>query len=678
MVSRRSTAILGAAAAAASVAVFWRTAYPTITWWDSSSYSLAAATLGITSSPGSLLLTLLGWAASRLPLGLAPAHLLNLVAGLLGAIAAGLVFVVATRVLRRAGETSGGTAIGAASGALAFAFSATLWEHAIKFTPYVLTAVVTALILLAMMQWWEAADRPGSWRWLFLIGALLGLDFSVHRTNALLIPALLAWILVRRPREVLRPGAWASGLLGVAAGLSVHLLVMPISTATSSPLNMFEPNEWGRFWDYVSLAQAGGGFLVDLWPRNADLWSVQAADFLRVMRENLLHWATPAGLLGLLPALAALAGIALLLRRDRRLGLAFVLVILLHAAATVLYFNIPAAYFRPFDRHYLPVFVTIGVMMACGLGAVTGRVARAATARRFGIALPAAAIVALVPVAQLTGNWRAHDASARWFTRDYAANALAALPPNAIYFTVGDNDTFPVMYLQAVERVRPDVRIVNMSMANTSWYVDQITERDPTFPISQARRETGSAPPMDTITVIPIRNTPEGLGLPAGSHVPESVTVTPRPFLGPSTLPADLVLVDLVRTNAWRDPLTFAITAAPNGPGWLTAYARLDGLFWRIVPVPAVTTNRDVVRDNLLARYSYRGYADSSIVVDDVSAIIGRQYYPALGALLDAERATGNRERCRLMAATLFAALPPSRVRLPAADREALEARCRS
>jgi hypothetical protein len=663
---------------AASVAVFWRTAYPTITWWDSSSYSLAAATLGITSSPGSLLLTLLGWAATRLPLGLSPAHLLNLVAGVLGAVSAGLVFLVAMRVLRQAGESNGGTAVGAASGALAFAFSATLWEHAIKFTPYVLTVVVTALILLAMMRWWENAERPGSWRWLFVIGVLLGLDFSVHRTNALLVPALLAWILVRRPRAVLRPGSWASGVLGVAAGLSVQLLIMPISAGTSSPLNMFEPSAWGRFWDYVSLAQAGGGFLVDLWPRNADLWSVQVADFLRVLRENLLHWATPAGLLGLLPALAALGGVALLVRRDRRLGLAIVLVVFLHAAATVVYFNIPAAYFRPFDRHYLPVLVTIGVLMACGLGAVTQGVARVAAARRFGSALPGAALVALVPMAQLAGNWRAHDASARWFARDYAANALEALPPNAIYFTVGDNDTFPVLYLQAVEHVRPDVRIVNMSMANTSWYVDQIAERDPTFPISQARREAGSAPPLDTIAVIPIRNTPEGLGLPAGSRVPESVTVIPRPFLGPSTLPADIVLVDIVRTNAWRAPLTFAITAAPNGPGWLTPYARLDGLFWRIVPVPGLSTDREVLRQTLLARYSYRGYADSSIIVDDVSAIIGRQYYSALGALLDAERATGDRERCRSTATTLFAALPPGRTRLPPADRAALEARCRS
>src|SRR3954470_20895419 len=89
---------------AVSAAVFWRTAYPTVTWWDSSSYSLAAATLGITSSPGSLLLTLLGWVATRGATGLAVAHRLNLFAGLLAAITAGAVYAVALRMLRISGR----------------------------------------------------------------------------------------------------------------------------------------------------------------------------------------------------------------------------------------------------------------------------------------------------------------------------------------------------------------------------------------------------------------------------------------------------------------------------------------------------------------------------------------------------------------------------------------------
>src|SRR5436853_5314569 len=86
-----------------SAAVFWRTSYPTITWWDSSSYSIAAVTLGITSAPGSLLLTLLGWLLTRFPLAGSPAHALNLFAGALAAFATCLVYAVALEVGRLIG-----------------------------------------------------------------------------------------------------------------------------------------------------------------------------------------------------------------------------------------------------------------------------------------------------------------------------------------------------------------------------------------------------------------------------------------------------------------------------------------------------------------------------------------------------------------------------------------------
>ncbi len=667
--------------ASVALAVFWRTVYPTITWWVSGNYSLAAATLGLTNAPGSLLLTLLGWPLTRIPSGLTPAYVLNLFAGLLAAITAGLVYVVALRVLSNTGDSRGpnsGAAPGAALGALTFAFSANLWEHAIKFTPYVLTALFTGLILLTMLRWWEDADKPNAWRWLALLTLLFGLDFSVHRTNALLIPGAFAWILVRHPRTALLPRAWLAAVGGMALGLAVHLLVMPIAATTQSPINMFEPSSWSRFWSYVSLEQSGGGFLVDLWPRKSGVWSVQIGDFLRVLGDNFFRRGPSVSILGWLPALAAMLGLVMLWRRNRRLGLAFTLVLLLHAAMTVLYFNIAANYFRPFDRHYLPVFVTLGVLVACGLSVLTQQLGHVATSRRrVTVALGATAVV-LTPAAQLFGNWTSHNASERYFTRDYAANALGSLPPNAIYFTVGDNDTFPVLYLQSVEGVRPDVRIVNLSMANAAWYVDQLA-RDAMFPVTRSadgRRLTPVA--SDTIVVVPIRSTAQRLGLPADSSIPASVTVRPRPMFGSQPTPADTVLLDIVRTNAWRDPITFAITGGDAAMAWLKPYGRLEGLHWRVVPLSNLGPDRDTLRANLLERYEYRGFADPSITMDDTTRIIGFQYVTAFNVLLDADKAYGATERCREAATSVLALLPPERLAIPGNDREKTEARCRS
>jgi hypothetical protein len=668
----------------ASVAVFWGTAYPTIAWWDSASYSLAAATLGLTSSPGSLLLTLLGWTATRLPTGLTTARVLALLAGLLAGVAVTCVYVAAVHLIRL---TNGApnrlshaavSRIGAALGALTFAFSTTLWEYATQFTPYVLSAAFTGLIFLVMLRWWEAADRPEAWRWLALLTLLFGLDFSVHRTNALLIPGAVAWMLVRRPRTFVHPVSWVAAVGGLVVGLSLQLFVMPIAAATRSPLNMFEPTTWSRFWDYVSLAQTGGGFLVELWPRKAAFWSVQLTDFLRAWGDNFLHWGSSVSVLGLLPALAAVVGLVTLWRRDRQLGLATTLVLALHSGMTVLYFNIPAEYFRSLDRHYLPAFVPVAVVIAYGTSVVARRATRRwrhghRSQQALGVAAAAGLVIMLAPLTQLVGNWAARDASRRHFTRDFAVHALEQLPPNAIYFTVGDNDTFPVMYVQAVEGVRRDVQIVNLSLANTAWYVDQIVRRDPAFPRVDPRVLRRDSVATDSVR-IPVSGPAEAFALPSTTVLPDSIAVLPTPRFGPRMLPADWVLLDIVGRNAWRRPLTIAITAGDDGLGWLRPYARLDGLFWRIVPVVDPPVNRDVLRANVIDRPAYRGYDDRSIRLDDVARIMGAQAYVAAGLLLEADRAAGDIVACRSAAARLVAKMPPDRLELAAQE---IESRCR-
>ncbi len=655
---------MAAIVAAAAAGVFWRTAYPTITWWDSSSYSLAAATLGVNSPPGSLLLTLIGWPVARLSFGLAPAHALNLFAGLLAALTSGLVYVISLASLRIAGfdgRANTATTLGAAAGALTFAFSGTLWTYATQFTPYVLTAVFAGLILLTMMRWWADADRPDAWAWLALLGLLFGLDFSVHRTNALLIPGVVVWILLRRPATLRSPKAILGGAGSLAAGLAVHLLLVPIAALTNSTLNFSDPSSLGRFWDYVTIKQLGGSFLLEVFPRKSPIWSSQTMDLLRVLGHDFLNVAGRAGALGLLPAVAAAWGVVALWRGNRRFAAALATVLVLQVAFTVLYFNIPSSYFRTFDRHYLPIGVTIGVLVACGLGAAMER----ASPRPSRIAFTALA-AALLPVTQLWNNWTALDASRRYFARDYAANALLSLPPNAIYFTVGDNDTFPVMYLQSVEGVRPDVTIINLSVANIPRWPDQLTKRDPSFPASLsleqrtalARRPWGGT---DTIAVMPIHGTAEQFGMAPGVALPDSLTLRIRPAHGDYMLPAEIVLLDIVRTNAWKRPLTFAITG-PGAMEWLQPYARIEGLYSRIVPVVNASADPRVLRAHLFDVARYRGFADSSVAVDGVSRTMGMQAYGPLMTLLSADAAAGALAACRADRGALLARLPFDRL----------------
>jgi hypothetical protein len=189
--------------------------------------------------------------------------------------------------------------------------------------------------------------------------------------------------------------------------------VIPIAAHTTSPLDFVVAHNWQGFWDYITLKQLGGGFLLSVFPRKSPLWSVQTVDVLRALGANFFHWRGSAGVLGVLPALWAIFGIVVLWRGNRRLGAAWVLVILLQFAATVLYFNTPANFFRSFDRHYLPIGVTIAMLIAYGMGAVIERAETRSPTRR----LVAGVLAALAPAAQLIGNWSDHDASKQWFAR---------------------------------------------------------------------------------------------------------------------------------------------------------------------------------------------------------------------------------------------------------------------
>ena len=654
--------------------VFWRTAYPSITWWDSSGYSLAAATLGIYSPPGSLLLTLLGWPIARLAGGGAAARALDLTAGVFAALTVALVYLAAVRALNIAAadarsERSRGLMIGAAFGALTVAFTGTLWAYAGMFTPYILTPLFTAVILWTMLRWWQSPDAANDWRWLALLGLEFGLDFSVHRTNALLIPSAIVWVLIREPRTFRTLRSVAGALLGLTIGLSVQLASLPIAAHTRSPLDFAFPNATlAGLWDYVSIRMRGGGFLFSLYPRNASLWRVQTLDFLRVLADNFLHWQRGPWVLALLPGVAAVLGLGWLWRRNARLGAAFAATIVLQAICTVVYFNIPGNFFRTFDRHYLPVCITIGVLVACGLGAAGAWLTEYVGRRSATLGYVATAGLVIVPLSQLMSRWTAHNASRRYFTHDYAVNVLRSLPAHAIYFTVGDNDSFPIWYIQSVEGVRPDVTTINLSVANVPEWPERQRDRDPSLPLllSLAQRTAlASKPWTDTTLTLPVHGTQVQLGVAPATRLPESIALNVHPSSGDRMLPAEIVLLDIIRHNDWKRPLTFAVSGGRSAMEWLARYGRLDGLYHRIVPISDPAPDAALLRANLLQNAEYRGYAVARMPLGDVDVIMGLLPYYGAAALLSADDSAHEMDQCRADRRALLQMLPPVRLSPP-------------
>ncbi|TNF39499.1 MAG: DUF2723 domain-containing protein, partial [Bacteroidetes bacterium] len=175
----------------------------------------------------------------------------------------------------------------------------------------------------------------------------------------------------------------------------------------------------------------------------------------------------------LLPLLLGLVGFLWHFNRDVRNWWIVVLLFVMTGIAIVIYLNQYPNQPRERDYAYAASFYAFAVWIGLGVLALFELLRKAAGET------PAAVVAsvltfAAVPVLMGSQNWDDHDRSGRYLGREVAFNYLNSCAPNAIIFTGGDNDTFPLWYAQEVEGVRTDVRIANLMLLNTDWYIDQM------------------------------------------------------------------------------------------------------------------------------------------------------------------------------------------------------------
>jgi len=661
-----------------SLTVYRKTCYRTIPWWDGCSYAIAAISFGITPPPGSLLLTILGWLVTQLPLGISKIFSLNLFAGLQAAFVIIMVMLISLKLIRRSvlsEEIIQGNMgivlmwLAISASCLNLALSETMWKHAVKFTPYVLTALFTTFLLWAMLRWWEKAFDQCSLRWLFLIMLLFGLDFSVHRTNMLLVPGFFSLILLRNRRILGRIRSWIVSAAGFLLGLAFHLLIIPIS-ARNPVLNANDPSNLSRFYDYISLKQFGGGWLIHFLTRKAPFFEVQVTDYLHFFSVNFLS----AGIvLAIITILLALIGLLILWRREWRLSLGLLILFLCSSLGAIIYFNLPKDFFWPMDRHYLPSFVIFSIFVAYGAGSVISFLVK--NVRRYGLISASLVLVLLfsLPLKQLTRNYASVNSSRSYFAYDYARNILQNLQPNAIVFVAGEN-YWPVFYLQVAENVRTDVTVISPSLMNASWYVKQLISKDRNLPLTVTDEELYPLGPRqwhDTAIAIPVQGKLDSL---PGVIRPDSVHIRIEPaFAGQYLWPQDWLLMRMLLENKWQRPLYFTYP-----PSWLLPYQRVEGLVSCIIPVDSTHSDCSILRENLLKKYSYRGYADSSVPIDKFTRFAGQELFYAFLFLAECELMKRDSHACEQVKSKLAEILPPERIQLSEELKQRYDTICNS
>jgi Protein O-mannosyl-transferase TMEM260-like len=644
--------------------VYSLTAFRTITWWENPDYSLTAYCLGVPAPPGSLLLTLLGWLATRIPLPISVAFRLNLLAALLASGTAALVAYIAAKALSRDRFPAGAALAASLLGGLVFAFSATPWSYARHFTPYVLTAFFTALLLLALTEWWARAKDRQALSWVFLVFLLFGLDFAVHRTNLLFLPGAFLWIGLRRGQVLKSARGWLAILAGLVLGLSFHLLTLVL--AQRQPfMNFTDPSTLPRFWAYVSLSMQGGGWLVRLFPRTAPFFGVQLADYLHAFAANF----------GVVPILLGLVGLVRIFSSDWKKGLGLLALFLLASLGAVVYFNVPAHYFRMMDRHYLPSFVLFGFLICFGIAALLSLARTLPRGLREAAFLAILALAAFSPLHDLGSRYRGMDASRNRFTEIFAKNLLATLPEHSILLTNGDNDTFPLWYLQQVEGVRKDVTVLNIPLMNTVWFVQQVKSREPDFPLGlttdELRSFKASAWP-DSALAVPIRSGGR-LDLLDSLAIPDTFRLKITPQEGTVCLPQDRVMMRMLEKNQWVRPVYFACTVSESQFPWLRSCLRSEGLASRVMPITDPLLDLELFRKNLLSTCTYPGYADRTIVLDGTSRSMAGNYLGAFVELARNQWALGKYAECRETLDFMAGVFPPDRFPIPPEEAAQIE-----
>lgn len=239
--------------------------------------------------------------------------------------------------------------------------------------------------------------------------------------------------------------------------------------------------ELAYLWDYQIDHMYIRYFLWNFMGRTSDVQDAPAYSPL-TSKEVVERWNHKSGFaerfptnLWAVPLLLGLAGLFIHFSHDRKMAWVYLVLFLMTGVLAAIQQNQQNPQPRERDYFYIASFMVWAMWVGMGAFGLLERV-RKNTAMVGGGVL---AVLAVAPLNMAMQNWGSHSRAGNYLAFDYAYNILQSVEKDAIVFTNGDNDTFPVWYLQDVAGVRRDVRIVNLSLGQTSWYVEQLKNREP-------------------------------------------------------------------------------------------------------------------------------------------------------------------------------------------------------
>jgi len=430
---------------------------------------------------------------------------------------------------------------------------------------------------------------------------------------------------------------WKTGLailfVGVL-GMSVHLYV-PIRSALKPRIDENGPargwpGDWTTFINFLDRKQYGQTSMVDRMFDRRGKWENQFG-----RHANMGFWSyfeeqySPGGWVFIVVFFAfGMLGMIVAIDKRLEIGLPFFTLFIICSVGLVLYMNFADgtqydfrtgdAYQEVRNRDYFftPTFVFFGIAIGIGVSAVMmiirDRLQKISPALSRN-SVYVTSLLGLLPIISLVHSYHANDRSKNFIPYLYAVNILDTCEPNSILFTSGDNDTFPLWCVQEVYDYRKDVRVVNLSLLNTDWYVEQMKNRyDVPITLSDDQILWNEYEVQPGITTP--RPARKFFDKPRGRQT----YLQADRYQGGIIKVQDMMVDHIVLENKWEDPIFFSSPPYGESPLNLRQRSTAVGVIYRIDRTPPDNlVDVEQGYELFMNKYKYGGYQDHTVYRDE-------------------------------------------------------------
>jgi transmembrane protein TMEM260 (protein O-mannosyltransferase) len=307
-----------------------------------------------------------------------------------------------------------------------------------------------------------------------------------------------------------------------------------------------------------------------------------------------------------IPFILGLLGIIFHFKKDWKTGSALAVLFVMTGFGLVVYFNMAEPQVRERDYFFVGSFYVFAMWAGIGAYMLADLVRTKLKNNHMAAVGVAVAALIIAPGNMLQSNFQTHSRHLNYVAFDYAYDLLQSCGQDGILFTGGDNDTFPVWYLQYVAGVRRDVRVVNLSLLNTNWYAKQLKNEQP----YGAKIVKMSYSDAEIDDMRPIAWEPQTIRIPVDPSLYNTLSMADMPQIGemirkdsiPTEMeiriestfkdPAgnsgirtqDILVLDILRNNISTRPIYFALSTSPSDRPGLEQHFVVEGLANRVTP----------------------------------------------------------------------------------------------